>query len=301
MKADELTDILKELTSFYENIKAEVIVSEVQINSEIDIDFLIKNSSTFSRSYRRDVLDVERLEHDDNALLLKLSRNGIYDSLPERLFHSDKDKNKQTSYTAKRKRYKEEEKDARSFFSPIENEFFFQRVKIEKSERDLLDNYYNVKDDFLIDFWKINKEIPRDYIIKLIKLLPYGYKIAGDLELTRLSLEKILNIDIKFSKKFESKVSLKKNEQNQLGVNFVSDSKNSPVYQPYLEVAIGPIKQDNTEEYIRKNGILKFIDVFCSYFIPIELDVVTKILVNKTVGFVLNKEQNPTIGISTII
>ncbi len=300
MKEEELITVFEELALVYENLKAEVIVSEVQENSKSEIDFLIRNNSTFSRSYRRDVLNIEKLE-EENTLLLNLSRNGIYDSLPEGVFHSKRENEKGRSYTAKRKKYKEEEKSARTFFSPIENEFFFQRLKIEKKERDLLENFYSLKDDLLTDFWKINKAIPKAYILKLVKLLPYSYKIAGNLELTRLSLEKILNVDVQFNKKLESEVSLKNQERNQLGVDFVTQSKSSTIFQPFLEVIIGPIKEKQIDEYIKKDGILKFVNVFYDYFIPLELDVITKFLVDKKEGFVLSKEQGPTMGISTII
>lgn len=300
MKAEEIQTVFEELASVYENLRAEVLVSEVQENTKEEIDFLINNKSTFSRSYRRDVIDVERFEED--TLLLNLSRNGIYDSLPEGLFHSQREQNRQSSYTAKRKKYKDEEKEARAFFSPIENEFFHQRLKIEKNERDLLESFYSLKDDLLIDFWKIDKSIPKAYILKLVKLLPYSYKISGNLELTRLSLEKVLNEKVQFNKKMKNEIEQEeRGEKSQLGVGFVTQSKNSSVFQPFLEVIVGPIKEREIEKYIRKDGILKFINVFYDYFIPLELDVVTKFLVDKKEGFVLNEAQSPTMGISTII
>jgi len=178
METDDLKSVFDELISVYQNLRAEVIVAEVEAASENKIDFLINNKSAFSRSYRRDVINVEVLEELD-LLALNLSRNSIYDSLPEGLFHSSKAA-KKMSYAAKRKKYKEEESDARAFFSPIENEFFIQRLNIEKNERTLLENFYSLKDDFLIDFWKINKAIPKAYILKLIKILPFSFKIAGD-------------------------------------------------------------------------------------------------------------------------
>ncbi len=299
METEEFINVFEELTSVYENLKAEVIVSEVLRNSNSEIDFLIHNNSTFSRSYRRDVINIEKLE-EERALLLNLSRNGIYDSLPEGVFHS-KGQPKEDSYTAKRKRFKNEEKSARAFFSPIENELFNQRLNIEKKERHLLENFYSLKDDLLIDFWKIDKGIPKSYILKLIKLLPYTYKIAGDLELTRLSLEKILNVDVQFNKKLESEVSVKKQERKQLGIDFVTQSKNSSIFQPFLEVVVGPIKEIEIDEYIKNDGVLKFINVFYDYFIPLELDVITKFSVDKKEGFVLSEERHPTMGISTII
>jgi len=300
MHIDELKNVVSEIMSDFQNLKAETIVNEVQQNSDNPIDFLIQNKSSFSRSYRRDILNVKRLR-DEEVLLLSLSRNGLYDSLPEGVFHEEIGSKEQNNYAENRKKYKKEEEEARAFFSPIENEFFHQRLHIEKNERGQLDNFYNLKDDFLIDFWKIDESIPRDFILKLIKLLPYAYKLAGNLELTRLSLEKILGEKISFKKKYTNTTSTELSEDIKLGVNFVTQAKESSVYHPFLEVVIGPVCESRIDTYLNEDEALKFINVFYDYFMPLELDVVTEFVVNKKEGFVLNEEQGPIIGVSTKI
>lgn len=300
MKKLELKNVFEELLSVYHNLKAEIIATEVNKGSDFNVDFLIQNKSSFSRPYRRDVLNVENTEND-NELLLELSRNGLYDSLPEALFHNGSVSNKKTSYSAKRKIYKEEEKNARSFFSPIENEFFHQRINIEKNERDLLNNFYNLEDDFLIHFWNIDKKIPKEYQLKLIKLLPYSFIISGDLELSRLSLEKILDQKVVFKKKYKDDVIFDESNKRELGVNLVTESKKGNVVQPYLEVTIGPVKETDLKTLVNNKGTERFIESFYSYFIPLELDVVTKLTTDKSDGFVLNGKQEAMIGITTTI
>jgi len=300
MKNDALKIVFEELVSVYQNLKAEVIVSEVNEKSKSDVDFLIKNKSSFSRGYRRDVISVGKRD-DVDAIILNLSRNGLYDSLPEGLFHSGNLLDDNKSFADKRKKYRKEENDARAFFNPIENEFFNQRLNIEVNEKELLNNFYNLGDDFLIDFWKINKEIPKNYILKLIKLLPYCYKISGDLELTRLSLEKILNQKVGFTKKYKNVVIPTQNKIKRLGVTLVTQSEQTKINQPYLEVSIGPIKESDIETYVNNIGLEKFVKSFYDYFIPIELEVVTKFLVNREGGFVLNEKAGSLIGVTTRI
>jgi len=275
MKNDTLKTVFEELISVYQNLKAEVIVSEVNEKSKSDVDFLIKNKSSFSRGYRRDVISVDKRD-DVDSIILNLSRNGLYDSLPEGLFHTGNLLDDNKSFADKRKKYKKEENDARTFFNPIENEFFNQRLNIEINEKELLNNFYNLGDDFLIDFWKINKEIPKNYILKLIKLLPYCYKISGDLELTRLSLEKILNQKVVFTKKYKNVVNPTENKINRLGVTLVTQSEQTKINQPYLEVNIGPIKEAEIETYINNKGLEKFVESFYDYFIPIERGICSK-------------------------
>ncbi|WP_299888161.1 hypothetical protein [uncultured Lacinutrix sp.] len=299
----ELENILEELISVYENVKAEVIISELQKNSNItNNDIVIKNKSSFRRSHRRDILDIGNIE--DGLLNLNLSRNGLYDNLPEGLFHSKDTSKGKIGYPELRKRYKKEEKEARHFFSPIENEFFNQKLNIENNEQSLLNDFLNLDDDFLINFWKVDKSISKKYLLKLLKLLPYSYKIAGDLELTTLCLENIINKKVKITKTYSPNVINYRNiieDNNYLGINFTLTNDYDTISQPLYQVEIGPIREDSIEDYIKKDGVLKFINVFYDYFFPLEADIKTTFNVNHVDGFLLNKEKEPIIGLSTVI
>ena len=304
MKAEVLESIFTELIAVYENLKAEVLIAEIQENSEFQPnDFVISNRSAFSRPYRRDIINVDDQVNEDK-LTLNLSRNGLYDTLPEGLFHVPKSDS--SSYIEHRKIVKEEEENARSFFSPLENEFFYQRLRIERNERELLDDFYNLNDDFLIDFWNIADQIPEDYVLKLIKLLPHSHKISGDFELTRMCLEKILDEKVTFKKKFENTMSVNdsedkdpRKEELQLGVDSVLNGNKNTVLSPTLKVIIGPVSEQNINKYLKRDGVIKFINTFYDYFIPMEVDVVTEFtLINKD-GFLLDVTNSPLMGIST--
>ncbi|MEL0644963.1 hypothetical protein V6251_11270 [Olleya sp. Ti.3.14] len=296
----ELKSIFEELITTYHNLKAEIIVTEINKNKKDKVDFLIENKSSFSRPYRRDILKVNKSE-DAEHFILDLSRNGIYDSLPESFFHIEKLSDRNKSFSFKRQQYKEEEKNARLFFSPIENEFFNQRLNIEENERRILDEFYNLEDEFLIKFWNINQDIPKEYQLKLIKLLPYSAVISGDLELTKRSLEKIIKQKVTFKIAYKSQSLETQSETNKLGVNLVTQSKKSDVLQPFLEVTIGPLKDSDTDVFVNNDGVNQFLNSFYSYFIPLELDVVTKIITNNDKGFVLSKKQTSIMGYSTSI
>jgi len=302
MKTESLRNIVNELISVYQNIKAEVVIAEIQEKSDYSIDdIVINNESTFKRSYRRDIIGAND-SSIDSMITINLSRSGIYDYLPEGLFHVEKENQRKSSYAQRRKNFKEQEKNARAFFRPFENEFFNQRLEIELNERKLLDNFYNLKDDFLIDFWKIDKRLPREYILKLIKLLPYRHKIVGDLELTRLCLEKILKQTVVFKRKYGNPPSNNIREYRKkykLGVDLVLSNDDKKVLQPQLEVKIEAISEDKIASYLTENGVSRFISTFYDYFIPIEIEVTTKFVVNKEEGFLLKTENSPIMGVST--
>lgn len=303
MTSAQLEQIFEELVQVYDNVKAEVIVAELQKTTNISQeDIIINNQSTFRRSHRRDIINIGSI--DDNILNLNLSRNGLYDHLPEGLFHAKDTTKGRVSFPDLRKSYKKEEKEARHFFSPLENEFFNQKLEIENNERDLFNNFLNLDDKFLIDFWKIDDTIPKKYLSKLIKLLPFAYKIAGDLELTKKCLEEILDKNVKITKKYSpNPVELRNlnKDDNCLGTSFTLSKKTDYISQPYYNVEIGPIDEENVEDYIKEDGVLKFVNVFYDYFFPIEVQIKTKLNVSYKNGFLLREDYEPIIGLTTVI
>lgn len=304
MNTDELEAIFEELISVYQNLKAEVIVADLKKNTTIhEDDIIIKNKSTFKRSHRRDILDFGNVD-EDGKLHINLSRNGLYDHLPEGLFHTKDTSKGSIGFSELRKTYKEEESKARHFFSPLENEFFSQKLKIESKEQDLLNNFLNLEDEFLIKFWKVDASIPKKYLLKLLKLLPYSYKIAGDLELTSLCLENIINKKVKIKKVYSPKTTFKRklnSTDNYLGTSFTLTNKKDSILQPVYQVEIGPVLEDNIEDYLQKDGFTKFLNVFYDYFFPIEVEIKTSFKVNLKDGFLLSKEKEPIIGLTTLI
>ena len=301
MNSENLEEIFNQLLRVYSNIKAEVLITEMQSNLDLaDDDFLIANQSTFSRAYRRDIIDTNSTAHK-NKLTVNLSRNGLYDILPEGLFHTQELSKDTSSYVARRKIVKEEEQAARSLFAPLENEFFHQKLNVERNEKTLLDDFSNLNDDFLIDFWKIDKNISEDYILKLIRLLPHSHKIVGDFELTRLCLERVLNEKVTFLRKnvaLPNEIS-KHDLGTQLGVDTVLESDTNEVMLPALEVTIGPVSVNNIQKFLNETEVLNFIEAFYAYFIPMEMEVITKLIVNKDSEFLLGDANSTILGIST--
>ncbi|MGB1308474.1 MAG: hypothetical protein ACPG6B_06165, partial [Oceanihabitans sp.] len=185
---------------------------------------------------------------------------------------------------------------------PLENEFFNEKLKIENTEQQLLNNFFNLNDDFLIDFWKINNSISKKHILKLIKLLPYCYKISGNLELTKLSLEHILNKKVTIKKRYKAKQNKQepiKLDSLKLGLNFTLESDVANLLNPVLEFEIGPIKENEIEHYTSKKGIPKLITIFFDYFTPIEYDSIVKFKIEQKNGFSLKQESKPILGLTT--
>ncbi len=309
MRNKNTEHIYNELKSVYQDLKAEVYISEVMENSDIDFtDVDIFNQSTFSRGFRRDIINIQldafHSAHD--KLQLNLSRNGLYDILPEGLFHDPLKTTNKLGYSEIRSLNKQHEKEARSFFNPIENEFFIQKVHIEQKERELINEFTNLKNDFLLKFWNLDPTIPSEYSIKLLQLLPFAHKISGNLKLTEVCLGSILGekVNIRRSDKTVSENIDNTQTNNELGIDFILDLQKTSVAYPHITLTIGPISKKNVNKYIPGSLTQKFISIFCDYFIPIEMTIDTKTEFRSTreQSFVLNNETNNSImGLSTIL
>lgn len=301
MRAKKLENIFDELIKVQKKVKAEVLISELQKTTDVkEEDYIINNKSTFTRAFGGDIIKAQ-LNDNQDRVQIDLARNGLYDSLPEGLFHQQTISKDTKSYIEKRKAIKEEEQASRSFFAPIENEFFFQRLQIERNERTLLNGFGHLKNDFLFDFWNIDDTIPKNYTARLISLLPYCHKIVGDLELTRLSLEKILDESVQIKRTNEL---LFNNEEEQtvgvhLGVDTVLESENYGIWIPRLEFTIGPILTKNLEWYLNEFKVYEFLEIFYGYFVPMEMEVKTKLLVDKDSEFLLGEANNSILGFSS--
>lgn len=87
---EHLEYIAELIRTLKDDIRAEVIVNDLRQQNDIGQEqYVIRNEGQFSRAYRFDVLDSQVIDYNyDNTqiLSLNLSRDSIYDMLPEIFF-----------------------------------------------------------------------------------------------------------------------------------------------------------------------------------------------------------------------
>lgn len=302
---------------FYD-IKAEAIIADLVENGLNPDDFIAIEKGIFKRRYSRDIdsINTLKLENTQSLLAFYLNRDGLYDSLPEGLFHERSSKNsEEKQQTSKEsKRLKQEEKAARNFFLPFENEIIRQRVLLELEERKILSHFSEqLFGDIYPELWNIHQALNRKYVYKMVLLLHFAYKIAGNLQLTEQCLESILEEKVQIELIPNTEVDPSKSEitnekkQNcklghgELGVDFVCGDHYDD-FGKTMEFSIGPLKNTKVAEYLENGALAKFLNCFFDYFVPIDFDVNTKIIVDSVEqGFVLNEIEAPVLGFETAI
>lgn len=313
-RLDEISNYINQLPF---DLKAEMLLA-VLSNQMLNHDNIIAAfDGQLKRVWSKDIAgtNVEQLETGDEKLVIHLNRDGIYDILPEAIFHKDPGHEDQSGEDMAKDsmRSRTEEKEARSFFQPFENEIFLLGFKMVLKENQLFKSLFS---EFLTgivpSFWNIPHNLPEDYVLRLKKLLPLIHQITGDLNLTAQCLEYILQECV-----FCSSNNYPPEENGQegfslsgvldksmLGIDTISGGHVDGFIKNCI-FSIGPIKKPETSEFV-KNGIMtSFLGCFYDYFIPFELDVETRFLFEKDQSFFKLPDDIDTdisyLGINSVI
>ncbi|HOZ51495.1 MAG TPA: hypothetical protein PLU17_06530 [Chitinophagaceae bacterium] len=286
-----MQDIIETIKQLHTDLKAEVVVSSFQEAGISEDRICIKNESVFHRSFRKDVISAKQIElkNFDEVVEITLSRDSLYDLLPEGIFHqSHKDSSSQvTKMVAEHKRFKREEQSARQFFVPFENEFFHHRVEIEKQEKKFYQKVNGEKNEILKHFWKLDPNLPNDGAKQLIEFLPQANAICSSLKLMEETLSKIISEEVKVTllesdNKYHVESTSSINDML-LGVNSLSGNQFSE-FLPSLEFKIGPLKSNSIEQYLTNQPYNKLLNRFFDYFTPLEAEI--------KITFAIDKKSN---------
>jgi hypothetical protein len=313
----DLDSLIKLINSYPSDIKAEVLMADLMLGGLPSSGFLVFFDSLFKRGYSKDILKADKtvISDAEETLAIYLSRDGLYDLLPEGLFHTSPE-SALTSGTGMATDSRKEsmiEKETRRFFQPFENELFYQRVQLELRERSILEKLsdYNL-DDFFLDFWKIDRSLPDNLIIKLSAMLPFVKEIAGDFDMTASCLGAILgekvtyNIYTSSTCKTTNGYFCPENECSlgsaELGVSLVTGGLSFESCK-IIRFVVGPLKHTGIEPYLKNGEITQFIECFCSFFLPLEMDYEFGLnMQNDLQSFMIGTDKAQSVmGYSTII
>lgn len=277
-------------------LRAEVVVAAL-VEKEVPFDSIrYEAKGSFKKNYSN---DIEKIEvQSASNVLLSVNRDGLYDRLPEGLFHQTRmQKNSTlTDMVAEHKRYKSEEKSARKFFRPIEQELFRYSVLIEQEERRLTNNLFDATMLQLFqEFWMIDSELPKEPSTMLIRLMPWVATIKGNPELTKKALSLILNKPVDFEEKLiQHKIETKQASilgNNALGMDSVLGQDVTISVWNWV-FKIKGIPADDMYAYTSQKPYAQLLKKFEEIFIPLEVDVlfdyeVSTTAPSKNISFVL--------------
>ncbi len=296
----ELKGLLKSLNF---DVKAESFFSYFSNGEKIQYKF----QNFFHRGYSNDVIDI-KIAEDDNLKVhyAYLSRLNFYDIFPEIFFHNQVGSAGFKNMVANYKRRKEEEKQARKFFQPIENELFNISLDVEKHEQDVISTLG--EEEFLLilnKIWDIDRSLPVEEMAKVIKFLPFMHKISGDVNAITYILEHVFNIKINVT---EEPVILKSDVYKEktdllLGNSFALEAPKTTFLKKYIFTLIDVRNLNNIQEYFSEGKVNKILSLFLNYTMPFESEFEIRFSIPEEEElFVLDDEPHTgRIGISTTL
>jgi len=273
------------------DVKAEVLIAGLMEKGLKPDELVVIPGGSFDRRFSPDVREAGlfKLANGKQLLGFHVTRDGIYDSMPEALFHSQSERplKNGAEMAAESKKLKNEEKEIRRFFLPFENEIFLQRVHLEVQERETLWRISeNLFDEVFPEFWGLDPSAGSKYIPRLALLLHFSHKITGNTRLTAKCLETILDekVEATFFLDYHPQ-QVEKNLPGQtlnglgtsaLGVDFICGQVlNMPVAT--IRFKIGPLQNTPLEDFLEGGKAEKFLRCFYSFFIPAEIEVKTTV------------------------
>lgn len=310
-------NIEEAIQNVFYDIRAEAVLAELIENGMNQDDYVTVLKGIFKRRYARDIDSVEelKLQNSQELLAFNINRDGLYDSLPEGLFHrkSGNENSSNRKFSEDSVELKREEKEARTFFLPFENELFRHKVNLEIEERKILSRFSEkIFNDIYPEFWSLHRTINRDYVYRMVLLLHFVHKITGNIPLTARCLESIIEerVEARLSRIRISHTDEHETKPNgkvvlgsaALGVDFIcGDAIENDVVN--LEFIIGPLQNTQAVDYLQMGSVQRFLDCFYSYFIPVEYQLETKVLVSESKqNFLLeSKLEGPVLGYETCL
>jgi hypothetical protein len=307
----DLEKLFEELSGHRYDIRAEALMGQVVQQAGAG-DIVAINDGRFFREYRKDLYAVDRIEDSwkQQLLQLHLSRTGLYDLLPEGLFHQSVGENNRndaaTAMAAYSRRDKKKEGAARKFFQPVENSFFWQRVQLEREEEQLLAGIDSgMLTDYFFRFWGFPEGLNKNSGVLLVLLLPYAHVIAGNLDLMQSSLSILLQEKVNIRQVAPS-LSYADEQDGGLGNLALGNDMvcGNHFWEDHtcLQYDIGPLQNSFPSEYVQggENDIL--LEVFNNYFAPVEADITINIEVDREKALIrLDDEHSPILGYSSML
>lgn len=307
---EAIEQFFNELLGNLHDIKAEVMANHALQNNVHPDDFVVLHDGRFYREYRTDVYAVNKIDDAwlHQLLQLRLSRSGLYDLVPEGLFHQSHTgtrSNAATELAAQSRLDRKKELAARKFFQPLEHSLFSQRVGLEQEEEILLAGMDNgLLNDYFFTFWEFPEALNKTSAMLLVWLLPYTHAIAGDINLMQKCLEMLLQekVTIEQVTPAECVAPGKDNSlgAGELGNDFVCGQTFSEDF-PCLQYNIGPLQQSKPVDYVSGGDNDLLLQVFNNYFAPAEADIIINVEVDRTRFLVeLNAAESPILGFSAL-
>jgi hypothetical protein len=235
-------------------------------------------------------------------LYFLVNREGIYDQVPEDLFHQPSDSinhaDKQ-DIIREIKIQDELEKNSRLFFLPFEQELYRQRVKLEAEERSFLSAPdADLQNNFFDELWDLPDFLNNDQKTRLCTLMPVLNKITGDLGLASFIMEQVTGYPVEIEESAPRKYILPDEPHLgdiRLGIDYTLGGEIMEL-QSSVTIRISLTDTGSLTAFFPEGEKIKIFEFISRLLIPYEKDIIYELVFPKNPGFILSAQDEPGSG-----
>ncbi|MBK7754188.1 MAG: hypothetical protein IPI41_16740 [Flavobacteriales bacterium] len=246
-------------------------------------DVFLRSLGQHGRSHRRDVVR-SGVPHDRGAtepvLLLEARREGIYDGLPEALFH-EAGSGRAIKRNAAEDRHAQR---AREFFQPFEQELFRIRMAMVSAEVDsALDSTGGV-DEMWSDLWSIPEDLDVRTRKALLLVLPHAHAGSNDLSVREACFSFVIGYPVKIALVAPRSAPIEGTAAATLGgaaLGAVALGDHFHDGWPSLEVEIQGIPALKLSGREHRLKLDRAIEACMEYLLPVHLEASVRLLVRE--------------------
>ncbi|WP_226798644.1 MULTISPECIES: type VI secretion system baseplate subunit TssG [Chryseobacterium] len=266
------------------DFKAEAVAVNLLKYHRAVSNIFIERVGVNDRAYLKDIKSISSsyLGFDEEVFTIETYREGIYDYLPEGLFHPPSlgasRKNVDTVVREIRKQ-KRVEDDARKFFRPFELEVFFTEISalLKESEFDITSSTDSLLET-VSELWPMIKMLDKQSAYIFMHILPFFHQIRGDKRWFERCMTAFLQVPVKVSFSPNIIDGIEKNDNSmllgnsRLGVTYIPSGPHMDGQRNWV-VNIGPIPYGDMKKYIQGSPFRNVLQALYDYFLPVTVDV----------------------------
>lgn len=279
----ELNEKKNDLAS---NFKAEVIALELIKRGVSPQKIFIVSNGVVGKTAVKDIEDISlkrSMYTMEDYVYITTNRTGIYDTLPEGLFHENFGHN-QRDAKANSKKIRKEQELARQFFLPFEILINKYNTGIFRNgDLGIYENLYSVLAQFSNN-WAIFKSLDGRraalflYVIPILNQIRVNYNLVGNF----LSLFFDVPITVTLKQKIMTQVvrpelSL---SESQFGLDSVLGGISSEII-PVIHITIGPVEDEKLASFLPKSKNDSLLDELSSWIFDCQIPVERELLAVK--------------------
>ncbi|WP_374948625.1 type VI secretion system baseplate subunit TssG [Mucilaginibacter sp.] len=265
------------------DFKAVAYAASLIDRGEINADqLMILPVGPMQRSYSKEIAGISTYQsayRNRSMTSITINREGLYDMLPEGLFHNPPASSVMITEEGMIKdirERREQEKQARLFFAPFEAEIYQLRTTIELYETRLdKKSEYNELVNIFLTEWQEFKCFSNRQMIILMHVLPVIHEQRNNLVFISGILSIMFNVDFDLQYHLTRDTAMAAQTAQMegrlgsctLGVNFIAGN----VYEPEEEllIKVGPISAQQMLTFLPGTTTAEALNVLLNYLVPL--------------------------------